>query len=79
MAELILMGKDLTHVYVSHFHPDHHFGTGVIQAAFPRARIVALPSVVKDIVFTTDDKLLMWGEVFGSNEPDRVLFPMPPG
>ncbi len=77
VAELILMGKDLTHVYVSHFHPDHHFGTGVIQAAFPRARIVALPSVVKDIVFTTDDKLLMWGEVFGSNEPDRVLFPMP--
>jgi glyoxylase-like metal-dependent hydrolase (beta-lactamase superfamily II) len=76
-AELLLTGKNLTHIYVSHFHPDHHFGVGVLQYAFPRARVVALPSVVKDIVFTTDDKILMWGDVFGSNEPDKVLFPMP--
>ncbi len=76
-ADLLLAGKNLTHVYVSHFHPDHHFGTGVLQYAFPHARIVALPSVVKDIVFTTNDKVLMWGEVFGSNEPDRVTIPMP--
>ena len=76
-AELLLMGKNLTYIYVSHFHPDHHFGVGVLQYAFPRARIVALPSVVKDIVFTTNDKILMWGGVFGSNEPDRVTFPMP--
>lgn len=76
-AELLLTGKNLTHIYVSHFHPDHHFGTGVLQYAFPRARVVALPSVVRDIVFTTDDKVSMWGDVFGSNEPDRVLIPMP--
>jgi len=76
-AELILLGKNLTHIYISHFHPDHHFGTVVLQYAFPRARIVALPSVVKDIVFTTNDKLLMWGDVFGSNQPERVVIPMP--
>ncbi len=76
-AELLLSGKNLTHIYVSHFHPDHHFGTGVLQYAFPRARVVALPSVVKDIVFTTDDKVSMWGDVFGRNEPDQVLIPMP--
>ncbi|NLO27782.1 MAG: MBL fold metallo-hydrolase [Actinobacteria bacterium] len=76
-AELLLIGKNLTHVYVSHFHPDHHFGSGVIQYAFPRARVVALPSVVEDIVFTTDDKVDMWGDVFGRNEPEKVLIPMP--
>lgn len=76
-AELLLLGKNLTHIYISHFHPDHHFGAGVLQYTFPRARVVALPSVVKDIVFTTNDKLLMWGDVFGGNEPDRVLIPMP--
>ncbi len=76
-AELLLMDKNLTHIYVSHFHPDHHFGLGVLQYAFPNARIVALPSVVKDIVFTTNDKIFMWGGFFGKNEPDKVVFPMP--
>ncbi len=76
-AELLLMGKNLTHIYVSHFHPDHHFGVEVLQFAFPNARVVALPSVVRDIVFTTNDKIFMWGEVFGRNEPDKVVFPMP--
>ena len=76
-AELLLAGKNLTHLYVSHFHPDHHFGAGVLQYVFPRAQVVALPSVVKDIVFTTTDKVSMWGDVFGGNEPDRVLIPMP--
>ena len=56
-AELIEMGKRLTNIYVSHFHPDHHFGAGVLKSAFPRARVVALPSVVRDIVFTTNDKV----------------------
>jgi glyoxylase-like metal-dependent hydrolase (beta-lactamase superfamily II) len=76
-AELIEMGKRLTHIYVSHFHPDHHFGCGVLKGAFPRARVVALPSVVEDIVFTTNDKVEMWGDFFGPNEPETVLFPMP--
>ncbi len=76
-ADLIETGKNLTHIYVSHFHPDHHFGLGVLKAAFPRARAVALPSVVKDIVFTTTDKVEMWGDFFGKNEPDTVTFPMP--
>ena len=76
-AELLLMGKNLTHVYISHFHPDHHFGTGVIQFAFPEARVVALPSVVRDIIFTTEDKVHLWGGMFGKDEPDKVVFPMP--
>lgn len=76
-AELLLMGKNLTHIYVSHFHPDHHFGVGVLQHAFPQARVVALPSVVKDIVFTSNDKMDLWGGPFGKNIPDKVVFPMP--
>ena len=76
-ADIIETGKRLTHIYVSHFHPDHHFGAGVLKSAFPRARVVALPSVVRDIVFTTNDKVEMWGDFFGANEPETVLFPMP--
>jgi glyoxylase-like metal-dependent hydrolase (beta-lactamase superfamily II) len=76
-AGLLESDKNLTHIYVSHFHPDHHFGTGVIRRAFPDAKVVALPSVVKDIVFTTDDKIHLWSEEFGRNTPSEVVFPMP--
>jgi glyoxylase-like metal-dependent hydrolase (beta-lactamase superfamily II) len=78
VAEIIPMRKNLTHVYVSHFHPDHHFGSGVIQNAFPQARVVALPSVVRDVVFTTSDKLDTWSiDRFGPDTPASILFPMP--
>ncbi len=77
-AEIILMRKNLTHVYASHFHPDHHFGLGVFQQAFPKAKIVALPSVVRDIVFTTSEKLDTWSiERFGPDTPARTTIPIP--
>ena len=56
VAEIITMRKNLTHIYVSHFHPDHHFGLQVLKNAFPKAEIVALPSVVEDITATSNDK-----------------------
>jgi glyoxylase-like metal-dependent hydrolase (beta-lactamase superfamily II) len=79
IAEIIPMRKKLTHIYVSHFHPDHHFGLVVLQHAFPQARIVALPSVVKDIVFTSSDKVDMWAiDRFGPDDITRkITIPMP--
>jgi glyoxylase-like metal-dependent hydrolase (beta-lactamase superfamily II) len=76
-AALLEMEKNVTHVYISHFHPDHHFGAGVIKLAFPHSKVVALPSVVKDIVFSTSNKTDMWGKVFGRNVPRELVFPMP--
>jgi len=78
VAAIIPMRKNLTHIYVSHFHPDHHFGLLVLQHAFPHARIVALPSVVKDIVFTSSDKVDMWAiDRFGPDIPHKTTIPMP--
>jgi len=76
-AGLIETRKNITHIYISHFHPDHHFGLVVLQYAFPKAKIVALPSVVKDIVFTCDEKIHLWGDMYGEEIPDRVVFPFP--
>jgi glyoxylase-like metal-dependent hydrolase (beta-lactamase superfamily II) len=77
-AELILMRKNLTHIYVSHFHPDHHFGLAVLKDAFPQAKIVALPSVVRDIVFTSSDKLDTWSiDRFGPDTPAKTTIPVP--
>jgi hypothetical protein len=78
IAVIIPMRKNLTHIYVSHFHPDHHFGLLVLQQAFPNARIVALPSVVKDIIFTSSDKVDMWAiDRFGPDIPNKTTIPMP--
>lgn len=77
-AEIILTGKRLTHVYASHFHPDHYFTMGVLEQAFPEAQMVALPSVVRDIAFTLADKRDTWtDERFGSNTVRRPLIPLP--
>ncbi len=79
VAQIIQMRKNLTHVYVSHFHPDHHFGLSVLQFAFPSAKIVALPSVVKDVAVTSGDKLDMWSiDRFGPADiPKRTTVPLP--
>jgi glyoxylase-like metal-dependent hydrolase (beta-lactamase superfamily II) len=80
VARIIPMRKNLTHIYASHFHPDHHFGLGVLQQAFPRAKIVALPSVVRDIVFTSSDKLDTWSiDRFGPDTPAKTTIPVPLG
>jgi glyoxylase-like metal-dependent hydrolase (beta-lactamase superfamily II) len=76
-ANLLEMRKNITHIYISHFHPDHHFGLVVLQHAFPKAKIVAMPSVVRDIIFTTDEKIHMWGDMYGDEVPDTVVFPFP--
>jgi glyoxylase-like metal-dependent hydrolase (beta-lactamase superfamily II) len=76
-ANLLEMRKNITHIYISHFHPDHHFGLVVLQHAFPKAKIVALPSVVKDIIYTSDEKIHMWGDMYGEEVPGTVVFPFP--
>ncbi len=77
-ADIINMRKNLTHIYASHFHPDHHFGLGVLREAFPKAKLVAMPSVVRDIVYSSSDKIDTWSiDRFGDDTPASVTFPMP--
>ncbi len=79
VSEILPMRKRLTHIYVSHFHPDHHFGLAVLKFAFPEAKIVALPSVIKDIKATSRDKVDMWFiDRFGPGEiPKATTIPTP--
>jgi len=79
VADIITMRRHLTHIYVSHFHPDHHFGLQVLKNAFPSAQIVALPSVVKDIKATSSDKIELWAiDRFGPDDiPGNTTVPAP--
>jgi glyoxylase-like metal-dependent hydrolase (beta-lactamase superfamily II) len=76
IAEIIPMRKRITHIYVSHFHPDHHFGVDALKYAFPGARIVSMEQSAHDIVATTNDKIGMWaGERFGDDFPRSPTIP----
>jgi glyoxylase-like metal-dependent hydrolase (beta-lactamase superfamily II) len=65
IAEILETGKYLKAIYISHAHPDHYFGLGTIAEAFPKARVVALPSVSSIINKQFFGKIEHWEEVIG--------------
>src|SRR4051812_45299810 len=76
-AEIKATNKHLTTVYVTHFHPDHYFGFGVLKEAFPDAKLVALPETVKEIENTALAKVKQWQPMFKDNIPVKPIVPEP--
>jgi len=74
-AMVLDSGKRLTHIFVTHDHPDHFFSMDVLQEAFPGAEIVAHPTVVADIWRSLPFKIRRWSPVLGANGP---AFPSAP-
>ena len=65
IAEITETGKHLETIFVTHAHPDHYFGLGVIAEAFPSARVTALASVARIINRQFFGKLDHWEKVIG--------------
>ncbi|MCX2826242.1 MBL fold metallo-hydrolase [Bacillus pseudomycoides] len=74
-AQIIETGKNLTHIYITHFHPDHYFGLNVLHEAFSNAKIVALPNTVEDIRNTFEKKVEQWKPSIGHNVPHQPIIP----
>jgi glyoxylase-like metal-dependent hydrolase (beta-lactamase superfamily II) len=70
-------GKHLTTIYISHDDPDYYFGLDVIHAAFPDAKVVALPHVIASIQAKKDAKVAYWGPILKDNAPKEVIVPQP--
>ncbi len=68
-------GKNLTTIYVTHGHPDHYFGAVAIHAAFPKAKLVALPSTVAAIRKTWAAKVAQWQPLYKEGIPAKPLLP----
>jgi glyoxylase-like metal-dependent hydrolase (beta-lactamase superfamily II) len=69
--------KNLTTIFVTHWHPDHYFGLGVLKQAFPKAKIVAQPATIADIKKTWAAKVKQWGPMFGANLTTKPVVPAP--
>jgi len=72
IAEILETGKNLTTIYLSHAHPDHYFGAGVIASAFPKARVVAVASEAEIINKQFFGKISHWEGVIGAHNVCRV-------
>ena len=77
VAAILESGRNLTHVFVTHDHPDHFFSMEVIQQAFPNAKIVAHPTVVADIWRSLPLKVKRWSPMLGANGPRHPSAPLP--
>src|SRR5512136_287617 len=71
IAEIAETGKRLETIYLTHAHPDHYFGLGVIAEAFPSARVFALASVARTINRQFFGKLDHWEKVIGATNVCR--------
>ena len=78
IAEIAETGKQLTTIYVTHAHPDHYFGLGVIAEAFPSAKSIALPSVAGLINRQFFGKLDHWENVIGPTNVCRTTVNIEP-
>jgi glyoxylase-like metal-dependent hydrolase (beta-lactamase superfamily II) len=75
VAALLEAKKHLTTVYITHAHPDHYFGLAVIQQAFPKAKLVALPATVAEIQKTWQGKVKQWSGLYGDLVPAHPVLP----
>jgi glyoxylase-like metal-dependent hydrolase (beta-lactamase superfamily II) len=67
-------GKRLTTIYVTHGHPDHFFGLGVLRDRFPDARAIATPEVV-DVMRNAlkPEAVESWRRRFPGLIPDNLV------
>jgi glyoxylase-like metal-dependent hydrolase (beta-lactamase superfamily II) len=71
ITEVLDTGRNLTTIYLTHAHPDHYFGAGVIAEAFPGARVVAVPSEADIINKQFFGKIEIWEATIGAHNVCR--------
>ncbi|MHB8867672.1 MAG: MBL fold metallo-hydrolase [Thermoleophilia bacterium] len=71
IAEILDTDRRLTTIYITHAHPDHYFGVGTIAAAFPQARVLAMPEDADMINSQFFGKAEIWETVIGAHNVCR--------
>lgn len=77
VAAILDSGRELEAIYITHDHPDHYYSAEVIRQAFPHARYVSHPAVVKAIWRSLPFKQARWAKQLGTNGPQMPSAPAP--
>jgi glyoxylase-like metal-dependent hydrolase (beta-lactamase superfamily II) len=76
LAEILLeSGRDLTHILLTHGHPDHYMGLGPIVDAFPGVQVLARQAVIDEISTQFQSKWVHWEPLYGSQLPISPVIP----
>lgn len=68
-------GKHLTAIIITHPHPDHYFGTGVVLKHFPGTPVYMTAAGVAEFKKSLPGKLKTWGPIYKDEVPTRVPTP----
>ncbi len=74
-AKVIDSGKTLKTIFISQADPDYYFGAEVLHELFPKAEILATPSVRHTIQSKLKGKLAYWAPKMGANAPVNPVVP----
>jgi glyoxylase-like metal-dependent hydrolase (beta-lactamase superfamily II) len=77
VAAILDSGLELDAIYITHDHPDHYYSAEVIRQAFPTARYLSHPAVVKAIWHSLPFKQARWAKLLGDNGPQFPTAPAP--
>lgn len=77
VADILDLGKNLTHIYITHSHPDHYFSAPVFLDAFPQVELITIPIVSMNIGISIPGRLMAWASMLGLNGPQHVVVPKP--
>lgn len=70
-------GKNLKYIVITAGDPDFYFGLEPLVQAFPDAKVIATPEVVKHIEATKEGKFAYWGPILKNGAPSQVIVPSP--
>ena len=68
-------GKSLKYIVITAGDPDYYFGLEPLVQAFPDAKVIATPEVVKHIQATKEGKFAYWGPILKSGAPSQIIVP----
>ena len=68
-------GRELTHILITHGHPDHYWGLGTILEQFPRAEVLARRGTRDEIANQFAAKWIHWQPMMGADMPLEPVIP----
>jgi glyoxylase-like metal-dependent hydrolase (beta-lactamase superfamily II) len=75
LSQIRKLGKPLEATFITHPHPDHFNGAGLISLEFPRARIISTAQTAAGIERNDAAKREYWTPVYKTDYPSFTKFP----